>query len=166
MKNVIIFVLAVVAALEFSALCIVVPDNTVKALQLRDLDELTAANGVKMADLTDRLIFIESASWMETIASYYGEDHRGRITASGKPFNPDELTAASPWLPFGSRWKVERLDTRATVQVVITDRGPAPRLGRGLDLSKAAAVQLGIVRKGLVRVSISPAFLGVPVQGK
>jgi rare lipoprotein A len=114
------------------------------------------ANAANLSALSDRLIRITEAMRIETLASYYGEDHRGKRTASGAPFDPDELTAASPWLPFGSRWRVTRIDTGASVVVTITDRGPHPRLGRGLDLSRAAAAKLGMLRKGVVPVWIEP----------
>ena len=113
-------------------------------------------NAATMSALSDRLIQMESALSLEVLASFYGEDHRGKLTASGTPFNPDEFTAASPWLPFGSRWIVRRIDTGAEVCVTITDRGPAIRLGRGLDLSRAAARELGMLEVGLARVEIRP----------
>ena len=113
-------------------------------------------NAATMSALSDRLIQMESALSLEVLASFYGEDHRGKLTASGTPFNPDEFTAASPWLPFGSRWKVTRISTGQSVTITITDRGPNMRLGRGLDLSRAAAEAIGMIRKGVVRVTIAP----------
>jgi rare lipoprotein A len=74
------------------------------------------------------------------------------------PFDENKLTAASPWLPFGKRVRVTRTDTGASVIVVITDRGPAPRLGRGIDLSTAAARAIGMLREGIVRVKIEPGL--------
>jgi rare lipoprotein A len=128
---------------------------------LSDRDTLSREIGVNaatMATLSDRLIYLEQAATIETLASWYGLEHNGRMTASGTVFDSREFTAASPWLPFGSRWRVRRVDTGAEITVEITDRGPHMRLGRGLDLSHAAARKLGIIRDGVVRVSISPAI--------
>jgi rare lipoprotein A len=122
----------------------------------RDLQPDIDANAAEIAVLTDRLIYLRDAVQMETLASYYGEDHRGKLTASGEPFNPDELTAASPWLPFGSVWVVTHIGNGRSVRVRITDRGPHPRLGRGIDLSTAAARKIGMIRDGVAKVKITP----------
>jgi rare lipoprotein A len=93
-------------------------------------------------------------------ASWYGETHRGRWMANGKPFNPDRLTAASWFYPLGSRVKVSLNapgKTRKEVTVVITDRGPAMDLvrdGRIIDLSRAAFAKLEATDRGLVQVSL------------
>jgi peptidoglycan lytic transglycosylase len=82
-------------------------------------------------------------------ASYYSY-HGGR-TASGQPFNPNALTAAHRSLPFGTRVRVTDIKTKKTVQVIITDRGPASRK-RVLDLSLGAARALDIGSRGVVQV--------------
>jgi rare lipoprotein A len=87
------------------------------------------------------------------VASWYGEKYRGKLTASGEKFNPDELTAASKKLPFGTLLKVTNPITRATVTVRINDRGPFVA-GRDLDLSAAAARALGIAGIGKVTMEV------------
>jgi len=88
-------------------------------------------------------------------ASYQGSATAGRPTASGEPYNPKDLTAASPNLPMGSKIKVTNPDTGRSVKVRINDRGPfAP--GRSLDLSKRAAEKIGLIDKGVSRVKITP----------
>jgi rare lipoprotein A len=87
------------------------------------------------------------------IASWYGDQWQGRITASGQPFDDRQLTAAHPTLPLNSRVKVTNLHTGRSIEVIITDRGPYAR-GRVIDLSEAAAKQLGIVKKGVAPVKI------------
>jgi rare lipoprotein A len=87
-------------------------------------------------------------------ASYYGPRHQGHRTASGAPFEQTELTAAHPWLPFGTRVRVTVASGRSIV-VTITDRLPARR--RVIDLSLAAARLLGIVSQGIAHVSLTPA---------
>jgi len=82
-------------------------------------------------------------------ASYYSY-HGGR-TASGRPFNPHSLTAAHKSLPFGTRVRVTDIKTHKSVEVAITDRGPASR-NRVLDLSLGAARALDIGSRGIIQV--------------
>ena len=78
---------------------------------------------------------------------------RAGITASGKPFDDSKLTAAHRTLPLNTRVRVTNLKTGRSVDVTITDRGPYID-GRVIDLSKAAAKKLGMVKEGLVPVRI------------
>ncbi|UCB57809.1 MAG: septal ring lytic transglycosylase RlpA family protein [Candidatus Omnitrophota bacterium] len=87
------------------------------------------------------------------VASWYGEECRGKKTASGEVYNPDKFTAAHRRLPFGTLVRVTNLENECEVTVRINDRGPYIRR-RIIDLSLAAARQLGIVEKGLARVEI------------
>ncbi len=86
-------------------------------------------------------------------ASFYGERFRGRRTASGQRFNPDALTAAHRRLPFGTRLRVTNVRNGQSVVVRVNDRGPFHG-NRILDLSKAAARRIGMVRSGTARVRI------------
>lgn len=88
------------------------------------------------------------------VASYYGPRHQGRRTASGGRFEEGALTAAHPWLPFGTKVRVTVANGRSVV-VTITDRLPSRR--RVIDLSLGAARALGIVSQGLAAVSLTPA---------
>ncbi|HTQ08094.1 MAG TPA: septal ring lytic transglycosylase RlpA family protein [Polyangiaceae bacterium] len=85
-------------------------------------------------------------------ASYYGGSFAGRRTASGEVFEPGRFTAAHRTLPFGTVLRVTRTDTRAVVYVRVTDRGPYGKNGRILDLSTAAARQLGMLSRGVADV--------------
>jgi len=85
-------------------------------------------------------------------ASYYSDSLAGNSTASGEPYDPRAMTAASRDLPFGTRVRVTRVDTGATVEVRVNDRGPFGDRSRILDLSRAAAEQLGMIRAGVVDV--------------
>lgn len=80
-------------------------------------------------------------------ASYYAAKFEGRRTASGERFDNDEMTAAHRSLPFGSRVRVTNLANGRSVVVRINDRGPFTR-GRLIDVSRAAAAQLGLVARG------------------
>ena len=86
-------------------------------------------------------------------ASYYGSRHHGKRTASGEDFNQNGLTAAHRSLPFGSRVLVTNLANKRSVVVRINDRGPHTR-GRLIDLSRAAAEKIGMVRSGTARVRV------------
>jgi rare lipoprotein A len=87
------------------------------------------------------------------MASWYGPGFHGRETASGEPFNQHALTAAHRTLPLGTKAKVTNLDTGQSVHVKINDRGPYVP-GRHLDLSRAAAALLGLLKKGVAKVKI------------
>jgi len=95
-----------------------------------------------------------------TVASWYGEAHRGRLMANGKKFNPDRLTAASWFYALGTRVRVTSADKqRRSVVVTITDRGPSWELvrdGRKIDLSHAAFRRLAAPENGLVEVKLDP----------
>ena len=86
-------------------------------------------------------------------ASWYGPGFHGRETASGETFNQHALTAAHRTLPLGTTATVTNLETGQSVRVKINDRGPYVR-GRHLDLSQAAAKQIGLIKKGMAKVKI------------
>jgi rare lipoprotein A len=89
------------------------------------------------------------------IASWYGREHQGRLTASGRRFDRRKLTAAHNTLPFHTKAKVTNLENGKSVEVTINDRGPGVR-GRVIDLSERAALRLGMKQAGLARVKIEP----------
>ena len=86
-------------------------------------------------------------------ASYYGEDWRGRTTASGEPFDPDALTAAHKELPFDTIVRVTNDVNGEQVEVRINDRGPFVG-GRVIDLSKAAAEEIDMISDGIAPVTV------------
>jgi len=87
------------------------------------------------------------------LASWYGNAHAGRRTASGEPFDPGALTAAHRTLPLGTVVQVTNLTNRRFVEVRINDRGPADT-SRIIDLSKRAAADLDFTTDGTARVRI------------
>lgn len=89
------------------------------------------------------------------VASYYAEPYDGRRAASGLIYHKNEMTAAHAWLPFGTKLRVALAGTDRSVVVTVTDRLNAPR--RVLDLSLAAARELGIVKRGVAQVTLRPA---------
>jgi len=82
------------------------------------------------------------------LASFYWQ---GQQTASGEPFDKSALTAAHRTLPFNTRVKVTNPRNKRSTIVRINDRGPFTR-GRIIDLSDAAAAELGMRHLGLVHV--------------
>lgn len=97
-------------------------------------------------------------------ASWYGPGFDGRIAASGERFDEDALTAAHRSLPFGTRVRVQNLSNGRTVVVVINDRGPYVG-GRVIDLSRAAAAEIGMIQAGVTRVRISIVGGGADLPG-
>jgi rare lipoprotein A len=87
------------------------------------------------------------ASW------YGGGEYLNRHTASGERFDPAKLTAAHRTLPFGTMVRVTYKGRSVVVR--ISDRGPARWTGRCIDLSKAAAARLGMIRAGVATVTIA-----------
>lgn len=95
------------------------------------------------------------------LASWYGRRFHGRRTASGEHYDMAALTAAHKTLPFGSRVRVTNLDNGRSVVVVINDRGPFVKR-RVIDVSRAAAQELGFINHGLAKVRVD--VLGEPTS--
>lgn len=87
------------------------------------------------------------------VASYYADKYHGRKTSNGEVFNMYDLTAAHKTLPFNTKVKVTNLSNGKSVIVRINDRGPFVK-GREIDLSKAAAVKIGMIKSGTAKVSL------------
>ena len=96
------------------------------------------------------------------LASWYGEEHRGKLMANGKRFNPDKFTAASWFYPLGTKVRVTLnapSQPPRSVVVKVTDRGPAKTLvrdGRVIDLTLVAFKQLAHPDLGLIEVTVEP----------
>ncbi|GHC34176.1 hypothetical protein GCM10010082_31080 [Kushneria pakistanensis] len=86
-------------------------------------------------------------------ASYYSDRHQGARTASGERYDKNAMTAAHRTLAFGTRVRVTNLDNQRQAVVRINDRGPFSR-GRVIDLSRAAAGQIGMIKSGVVPVRL------------
>ena len=92
------------------------------------------------------LVAVQEAARAEPVlTTYYGEELAGNPTASGEPFDPYGLTAAHPYLPFGTPLTVTY--NGRSVNVRVNDRGPFVP-GRGLDLSLGAARDIGLTDSG------------------
>ncbi len=86
-------------------------------------------------------------------ASFYADKFEGSQTASGEKYKHNKLTAAHKSLPFGTKVRLTNLANNQTVEVTINDRGPYVE-DRIVDVSRAAAEQLGFINNGLAEVKL------------
>ena len=91
-------------------------------------------------------------------ASWYGPKFHGKMTANGEVYDQMALTAAHKSLSFGTLLKITNPKNGRSVIIRINDRGPYIE-GRDLDLSKGAAIELGILRRGVARLKIQEVAL-------
>jgi rare lipoprotein A len=86
-------------------------------------------------------------------AAYYDPDYKGKTT-SGEPYDGRKFTAAHKTLPFGTRLRVTDVKTGRSTLVVVNDRGPFTP-GRVIDLSLAAAKDIGMIKRGIIAVTVT-----------
>lgn len=86
-------------------------------------------------------------------ASYYAKRATGARTASGERLHHDSLTCAHKRYPFGTMLKVTNIKNGKTTVVRVNDRGPFVR-GRIIDLSYAAAREIGMLSAGITTVEV------------
>jgi len=143
--------------------CPVFPDRKARALKPRARSRhalsgtLTVCMALSFAGLAVTRL---NAAMSVGLASWYGEEHRGKLMANGRRFDPDKFTAASWYYPLGTRVRVmlaSGAERPRSVLVTITDRGPAMefvRDGRIIDLSHATFRRLAPPNVGLVAVAV------------
>jgi len=117
--------------------------------------ELRAANRQASLEEKRNAPFAANKKAAETpasygLASFYSDEQQ---TANGEKFNPNDMTAAHPTLPFGTQLRVTNVATGRSVTVRVNDRGPFVP-GRIVDVSYSAAETLGIVGRGIARVKL------------
>jgi rare lipoprotein A len=99
----------------------------------------------------------------EGLASWYGEDFHGRLTANGEVFDMDSISAAHPTLPMPCYVRVTNLANRKSLIVRVNDRGPY-HANREIDVSVRAAQLLGFHSNGVARVRVE--YVGpAPLEG-
>ena len=86
-------------------------------------------------------------------ASWYGPKFHGKLTANGEIYDQMAFTAAHKSLPFGTMLKLTNLENGKSVIVRVNDRGPYIN-GRDIDLSKGAAISLGSIKNGVIKVKV------------
>lgn len=152
------FSFCLISALIFAALIagLMIGSHITSAAAEREFTrisaELDAARKLN-AGLTAELVGRDEQmiAW-NGLASWYGREHHGRRTASGERFDQTAMTAAHRSLPFGTLVLVLDPARHTWALVRINDRGPASWTGRDIDLSRAAARQIGMERDGVVPV--------------
>lgn len=97
------------------------------------------------------LFSLQAQDEFNGVASYYADKFVGRSTASGETYHHHKFTCAHKTLPFGTKLMVTNPANNKTVEVIVNDRGPFVK-SRVIDLSKAAALELGIIQKGIAFV--------------
>ena len=104
---------------------------------------VAGAQAASPAEHLNPQIIVSHHHWYQLgIASWYGKFFQGNTTASGEPFDENQLTCAHRTLPLGSVLRVTNLRNNKSVIVTVNDRGPVPE-SRVIDLSYAAAEALG-----------------------
>lgn len=103
---------------------------------------------------TTRTVGPAGAELGEGLASFYGVGFEGRLTANGETFDKEAFTAAHRTLPFGTCVRVTFVPTGKAVEVRVNDRGPFVA-NRIIDVSEAAARELGLITLGVGRVKLS-----------
>jgi rare lipoprotein A len=108
----------------------------------------SAADSIRRINRKAPLVLIDTG-----VASYYHAKFHGRITASGELYDQNKMTAAHNRLPLGTNIKVTNLRNKRSVIVRVNDR-LHHRNKRLVDLSRAAAVRLGYIGRGITRVKV------------
>lgn len=140
-------IVEVVAGVAFLALAVFV---IVRAMQPERIGAVGWAL-LAMLPFFILLVMIEIARPEEVgRASFYSKPQH---VACGGKFDPRAMTAAHRTLPCGTKIQVTNPRNGKTVMVQITDRGPAKRTGRALDVSRAAAKALGFERAGVTKLA-------------
>lgn len=125
-------------------------------LEARPLPEADLPPGLRAGPMPAASARARGRAWRQTgIASWYRAPRPAARTSSGERYDENGMTAAHPFLPLGTHVRVTRQDTGRSVVVRINDR-PAAGSGRAIDLSRAAAVRLDLLHKGLGRVTVTP----------
>ena len=108
----------------------------------------SAADSIRRMNRKAPVVLVDTG-----VASYYHAKFQGRITASGELYDQDKMTAAHNRLPLGTKIKVTNLRNKRSVIVRVNDR-LNHRNKRLVDLSRAAAVKLGYIGRGITRVRV------------
>jgi rare lipoprotein A len=113
--------------------------------------------GILLIFLTSCSLFHRYPDSGNAVASWYGAEFHGKPTSSGEIFNMYAFTCAHREYPFGTKLKVTNIVNSRTVHCLVNDRGPFVS-GRDLDLSYAAAREIGLIGAGTAKVWVE--YLG------
>jgi rare lipoprotein A len=131
------------------------PENTKISEGLIKKDSSSFIDSSSSSNRESIIKFIDKG---KMLASWYGPKFNGRKTANGEVFDEMAFTAASKTLPFGTLLKLTNPRNNKSVIVRINDRGPY-FYSRELDLSKGAALSLGMIKKGVLKLKVEEVTL-------
>ena len=118
-------------------------------------EELALLNSSEISSQIELLEYVDRG---KMVASWYGPRFHGRKTANGEIFDQQAFTAAHKKFRFGTLLRLTNPGNERSIIVRVNDRGPYIR-GRELDLSKAAATELGILERGVAKLNIEQVSL-------
>ena len=118
-------------------------------------EEIASLNNSEVNSSIDLLEYVDRG---KMVASWYGPRFHGRKTANGESFDQLAFTAAHKKFRFGTLLRLTNPNNERSIVVRINDRGPFIK-GRELDLSKAAATELGIIERGVAKLNIEQVTL-------
>ena len=118
-------------------------------------EELTSTYN---SEVNSQIELIEYTDRGKMVASWYGPRFHGRKTANGEIFDQEAFTAAHKKFRFGTILRLTNPNNEKSITVRINDRGPYIK-GRELDLSKAAALELDILERGVAKLDIEQVTL-------
>lgn len=110
-------------------------------------------NEITVSANAERTLDVDLINKGKMVASWYGPKFHGKLTANGETYDQMLMTAAHKSLPFGTMLKLTNPRNGKSVIVRINDRGPYIK-GRQLDLSKGAAIALGMLYKGVGKIQV------------
>ncbi len=146
-----LYILVMVALVGFT---ILKEDSSIKETAASE----DISTSVNEADVTLNNSIINYKDQGKWTASWYGPRFHGKLTANGEIYDQMAFTAAHKSLKFGTLLKITNPRNQESVIVRINDRGPYIQ-GRQLDLSKAAALQIGLYEKGVQKVQVEQVSL-------
>lgn len=114
---------------------------------------ISACSSTKRFSNDDNSVYRNSGKVEIGEASFYADEFNGKKTSSGEIYNMNDLTAAHPTFPFNTIVRVTNLANNKSVKVRINDRMPDFK-GRLIDLSYAAAKNIGMLNSGVQKVKI------------
>jgi rare lipoprotein A len=144
------FLNRVVAAVFLGSLVIVLALFSLRSGEEREA--VADVSPVRSSDVAGAPRTPEETDERQMVASYYASVLEGNPTASGDPYKPERYTAAHKSLPLGTELKVAY--GGEAVEVVVNDRGPFVE-GRDIDLSLAAAQEIGLTGPGTAPVKVT-----------
>lgn len=147
----IFIVLALISVVGFT-----INSNESKNLESSAINEELAL--VSNSEFNSQIELLEYVDRGKIVASWYGPRFHGRKTANGETFDQQAFTAAHKKFRFGTLLRLTNPNNERSIIVRINDRGPYIR-GRELDLSKAAANELGIIERGVAKLNIEQITL-------